>query len=315
MDLRASCEERVSPSLGVSAGGTWRDWTDCFFETQKIRREDAELSAKFEERKQALERVHQRKDEVLKESTKIREFYLSYDEFLQGKDAGQTLETAEKETKEVLLKEAEIQKLKEEYNQLKERKCELLLQEEKSSVYQDFMERSLKFTKFEDLQELTGHLESLLLIKDQLSQRENDAQEQLDQQKKALLMVEDQHRLMILHKNNQLSQLQTELEKTRTEALIWERKWNHFQDTAAKKTLLLGKIKMATLNLYEVTGGDIEGEEGVDVNATETQLQKVRIFIQDNDAIVKEHQSASHQSDEGQKRDKAKKHSSTHNKQ
>lgn len=54
-----------------------------------------------------------------------------------------------------------------------------------------------------------------------------------------------------------------------------ERKWNYVQETAAKKTLLLGQIKMATLNLYELTGGEVEGEEGVDMNDTETQLDKV----------------------------------------
>lgn len=75
--------------------------------------------------------------------------------------------------------------------------------------------------QFEDVQALTGHLESLLHIRDQLSQRESDAQEQADQQRKALLTLEDQHHLLLLHKNNQLSQLQTKLEKTRSEAEIW----------------------------------------------------------------------------------------------
>lgn len=75
--------------------------------------------------------------------------------------------------------------------------------------------------QFEGVQQLTGHLESLLHFRDQLCQRETEAQEKADQQRKALLTLEDQHHLLRLHKNNQLSQLQTELEKTRSEALTW----------------------------------------------------------------------------------------------
>ena len=41
------------------------------------------------------------------------------------------------------------------------------------------------------------------------------------------------------------------------------------------KTLLLGKIKIVTLNLYEMIDDEVKGEEGVDVNDTEMQLDKV----------------------------------------
>lgn len=47
------------------------------------------------------------------------------------------------------------------------------------------------------------------------------AQELDNQQRRALLVMEDRLRLLQLHKNNQLSKLQTELEKTHPEAAAW----------------------------------------------------------------------------------------------
>lgn len=62
---------------------------------------------------------------------------------------------------------------------------------------------------------------------------------------------------------------------TSVSVFIQERKWNHILETAAKKTLLLVKIKMATLNLYEMIEEKAEEEECVSLNETEKQLDRV----------------------------------------
>lgn len=46
-------------------------------------------------------------------------------------------------------------------------------------------------------------------------------------------------------------------------------------ETVAKKTLILVKIKLVTLNLYELIRGKMEQEEFVNMAETEKQLDKV----------------------------------------
>ncbi|XP_032371679.1 coiled-coil domain-containing protein 42 homolog [Etheostoma spectabile] len=293
-------------SHDVVTEGSLLDRSFVLFDLQKSRREEEDLDAKQKECKQTLESLQKGILKLDEEAKKRKTLHLTFDEFLKNEDADQAAEKAEKKRNEVLQLEAELERLKVEYAELTERKQVLQRQVQRHSSYRDFMEWVVKMTKFDNVQAITGHLESLLHFRDHLYQRESKAQEQVSQQRKALLSLEDQHHFLRLHKNNQLSQLQTELEKTRSEALTWERKWNHIQETAAKKTLLLGQIKMATLNLYEMTGDILEEEEAVDMNDTEKQLDKVKMFIQDHEDIVKQQQTSSHRH-EVQKKEKPKK--------
>lgn len=75
--------------------------------------------------------------------------------------------------------------------------------------------------QFEDAEALADYTESLLHFQDQFYQKEMKLQDEVDQQKKALLTLQDQHNLVVMQKNSLLSQLQTELEKTQAEALTW----------------------------------------------------------------------------------------------
>ena len=56
--------------------------------------------------------------------------------------------------------------------------------------------------------------------------------------------VEQDKNNEILGYNNQLAGLQTRLDTAQSGAVKWESKWTHIKNTAAKKTLLLGRIKM-----------------------------------------------------------------------
>lgn len=75
--------------------------------------------------------------------------------------------------------------------------------------------------QFEDVDSLTGHLGSLLHFRERLCKKYNESQEQVDQLRQTLVTLEDQHHVMQLRENNELSQLQSELEETHSEVLLW----------------------------------------------------------------------------------------------
>lgn len=75
--------------------------------------------------------------------------------------------------------------------------------------------------QFEDVQTFMAHVENLLHLRQQLSQKEEGSQKDVDERKKALQTLEDQHHLTSLHMNIQLSQLHREMDEMSSETLTW----------------------------------------------------------------------------------------------
>jgi len=69
----------------------------------------------------------------------------------------------------------------------------------------------------------------------------------------------------------------------------WESKWTHIQNTAAKKTLLLGRVKIATHNLFQLVNKHLKQQAAtVPLENTALQLDKIQMFIQDLNQITQE---------------------------
>ncbi|KAM8864910.1 coiled-coil domain-containing protein 42 like-2 isoform 3-T3 [Synchiropus picturatus] len=274
-------------SHAVVTGSSLWEWSDTLVHLRRKRREQETLSAVIEESRQKSEELRLLKEERQQEAERTRGLSRSQD-ILPKKDRETSRAVkAEKQKRELTNMETELQKLQEEQSSLERRIEQQLQQVQRCSLFHDFMQRVVQATKFENVQAITDSLENLLHTREQFSERFSRADEQVNRQRKALLTQEEQHRLTVLGRSNQLLQLQTELERTFSEAEFWEREWSQIQETAANETLLLGQIKMATLNLHELTNGEAENAGAGATYDTELLLEKISVFVQDHDDIVK----------------------------
>ncbi|KAK7918887.1 hypothetical protein WMY93_010171 [Mugilogobius chulae] len=280
------CEQVLNDDKNMSKLIVEKSHTEQLIELQC---KNEELKGQLLKKKQHLEGLQREKEVVTKKIQELRERTLQYDILQQVKEVDQEVKKTEKQWEIVDKKRAVVNGLEQEIAQLKEKREQKLKMVEKMSFYYNFLEKVITMTMFEDPQGLINHLENLFYMREKLRETENIKLEEIAQKRNELLCLEDRHHVTMLQKNFLQSQLQMELENYRSDARIWEQKWEKIQETAAKKTLMLGQIKMATVNLYEMTGGDL-GEDSVDVNDTETQLDRIASFIQDHDNIIKQFQ-------------------------
>lgn len=75
-------------------------------------------------------------------------------------------------------------------------------------------------------------------------ERDQKNHDRIEKQKQDLMKYMEEKENQVLNYNNQLSTLQTRLDAAQSDAVKWESKWTHIKNTAATKTLLLGRIKM-----------------------------------------------------------------------
>ncbi|CAG5111992.1 Oidioi.mRNA.OKI2018_I69.chr2.g6257.t1.cds [Oikopleura dioica] len=232
------------------------------------RREMAEvehaLVAQKEEFQMRMESLQQRTEELERKEKQLKESLLKFDKFLKENDAkrARAIKKTAEEREMCRIKDKEIVKLEKQQEELISRRALLNKKLEKHEVFAKFMQKVLDSS-------------------------EEFSEDNSEQERTRLLRFTEEKNNQILHYNNQLAQLQTKLDKAQSNAVKWESKWTHIQNTAAKKTLLLGRIKIATHNLYQLVCKHSRGSVNPTDN-TVVQLERIQTFIQDLTQITNE---------------------------
>ncbi|XP_038060781.1 coiled-coil domain-containing protein 42 homolog [Patiria miniata] len=247
------------------------------------------LGAQKEEFQMKMESLQQRREELERKEFQLKESLLKFDKFLKENDSkrARAIKKAHDERDLRRAKEREILRLLEEKKDLQGSKDKLLGRLNKHKIYHGYLERTLEAAEeFHEIREIIARYETLVATHTDLLDKSHKTQDAVEREKASLVKFTEEKNNEILHYNNKLAKLQTRLDRAQSEAVKWESQWTHIKNTAAKKTLLLGRIKMATHNLFQLVNKHLKQQTVAEDTAD--QLNRIQMFIMDLTQITTE---------------------------
>uniref|UniRef100_A0A452SX14 DUF4200 domain-containing protein n=1 Tax=Ursus americanus TaxID=9643 RepID=A0A452SX14_URSAM len=140
--------------------------------------------------------------------------------------------------------------------------------------------------EFQEVPELVARFDGLADMQEALRLTERQRLAELEEARARLQQLRDAGQDELLGQGQRRAQLLERLEAARERTLRGESKWIEIQNTAAEKTLLLGRTRMAALNLFQLVCQHKRQPPALDIEDTEGQLEQVKLFILDLSAML-----------------------------
>ncbi|XP_027718418.1 cilia- and flagella-associated protein 73 isoform X5 [Vombatus ursinus] len=239
------------------------------------------LRAKKEEFQVKMSALKQRRKALEQKEDALKESMVRFDKFLKDTEAKQSraLRRAEEGRQTAAQKEAEAMALRKELEGLIKRKEQLERKLHKYRPFARYLEQVVSQSEeFQEIPELMARFSGLSEAQTILAERQQALHKAVEEARAELLKLVEEKNDEILHQNNRVADLQLRLEE--------ESRWVHIQNTAAQKTLLLGQIKMAALNLFQLVCKQKKEVPALAVEDTEGQLEQVQWHFQDLSATL-----------------------------
>ncbi|XP_035198606.1 coiled-coil domain-containing protein 42, partial [Oxyura jamaicensis] len=200
----------------------------------------------------------------------------------------QTLKKASREREMKMQKQSELLRAKKELEALKNKHQKLSDRVQKYSIFSKYLEDVVKASHFEEIQTVIWRYKTLVRMRKDLLQAERGRREASEQAKELLAQYTEEKEEEILQYNNELAQLKLRFDEVHSDVLTWESRWAHIQNIATQRTLELGTIRMAILNLFQCISKQMKRSLNVPVDDNHKQLDMVQQFIQDHADISME---------------------------
>nr|XP_028566765.1 cilia- and flagella-associated protein 73 isoform X1 [Podarcis muralis] len=262
----------------------------CLLEKQRELAEvEQALLAQKEEFQLKMEELQQRRKELELKEGQLKKSILKFDKFLKDNDAkrSRALRKAGEEKQQAAQRVAEAERLKEEIAHLLAVKDKLQWQLERHKAFPEYLQKVLEKTEqFQGIPELIAQFQALMATQATLAQRELFGQEAVEEERARLQRYTEESSNQILQQNNRVAELQAQLEQAQTRVLELESNWVCIQNTAADKTLELGRIKLAALNLFQMVAKHRKLPADVPMEDTAAQLDAVELCVVDLNDIL-----------------------------
>ncbi|XP_054312782.1 coiled-coil domain-containing protein 42 isoform X2 [Pongo pygmaeus] len=221
-----------------------------------------------------METLNLRWEELGVKEAQLKAHIQKFEQFIQENDQ-KRIRAMKKANKERELKRQHMQELtkgKQEMVALRLEHQRLSAKLKDYSIFNKYLEKVVENSEFEEIHEVIARYKTLVSMHHDLMQSAQEGQEKIERAKARLARYMEEKDDEILQQNNELARLQMRFDRAHSNVIIWESRWAHIQNTAAKKTLLLGTIKMATLNLFQIVSKQLKEVTEVALEDTHKQL-------------------------------------------
>uniref|UniRef100_A0A8C8XKD1 Cilia and flagella associated protein 73 n=1 Tax=Panthera leo TaxID=9689 RepID=A0A8C8XKD1_PANLE len=224
--------------------------------------------------------LKERWEQLEQKEQELQGSFVRFDKFLKDTEArrSRALRRAAQERLRADRREAEARRLRAQLEELQRERARLRCRLER-------LEPCARLG-FQEVPELVARFDGLVDMQAALRLTERQRLAELEEARARLQRLRDAGQGELLGQGQRRAQLLQRLEAARERTLRWESKWIQIQNTGAEKTLLLGRTRIAALNLFQLVCRHKTHPPALDIEDTEGQLEQVKLFILDLSAML-----------------------------
>ncbi|NXE38536.1 CCD42 protein, partial [Ptilorrhoa leucosticta] len=266
---------RTVPSRGPA---TLLPSTRVLLKRREVAEVERELQSRREEFQQRMQRLAQRRQQLARREQQHRDAVLRFDSFLKAVAARRerAQRRAGEERTRAAAERAEAARLQRELAGLLRHRERLARRLRSLRPFGDYLRDALaRMGQFQDVPAMLAHVGVLAGVRAALAREAEAGQERLAQGRARLQRYRQESGTQLLGTKNELARLHRHLEAARQDVLQWESCWTHIQSTATQKTLLLAQIRLAVMNLFQLTTAQLRIPTDRAQEDTKAQLDMV----------------------------------------